>query len=103
MNPAPSSRTVFVVERALAQAAAARGDRAARVAAATRALAAVQSALPPDHPQVALARLDLADAMPPGARAEALRDAARPILQAALAPDAPDRLRLQGRTTGTRR
>ncbi len=89
-------RPAAAVQRALARAAAARGDAAARRIASEAAHAALRAGLPADHPMVALAELDLADALlaDDPARARALRVTARTVLDGALAPDSPDRERL---------
>jgi serine/threonine-protein kinase len=90
------TRPAASVQRALARAAAARGDAAARRIASEAAHAALRAGLPANHPMVALAELDLADAIVADdpARARQLRAGARAILDAALAPESPDRKRL---------
>jgi serine/threonine-protein kinase len=92
-----SPRTVAAIQRTLARVAGARGDAAGRVAAREAAVAALRAALPASHPLLALAELDLAEALGPDRAAEAarLRAAAVPVLDAALSPASPDRRRLR--------
>lgn len=95
-RPLPA-RTAAAVHAALANVAAADADAEAVRAHRERAADALRAGLPALHPMVALAELDLADALArrDPARARALRARAEPILDAALAPRAPDRARLR--------
>ncbi len=94
---AASARGVAAIQRTLMRVAVARGDAPAREDAARAALAALTPVLPEGHPMIALARLDLADAL--RARdpreAAALHASAVPVLDAALAPVSRDRPRLR--------
>jgi serine/threonine-protein kinase len=89
-------RIAAAVHRALARVAAARGEPAAAQAAFEAAVTSLSATMPADHPVLALAELDLADAIAVSdpARARTLRIRAASILDAALAPQAPDRRRL---------
>ena len=97
-------RTVAAAHRVLAAVAMAEGDAAGRVAALEAALSVLRAALPPGHPLLALAELDLADALGPERAAEAarLRAAAMPVLGAALSPASPDRARFRNGRAATR-
>jgi serine/threonine-protein kinase len=89
-------RTIAAAHRALAALAATEGDAARRIESLAAALAVLRGALPAGHPLLALAELDLAEALGPDRAAEAarLRAGAVPLLDAALSPESPDRRRL---------
>jgi serine/threonine-protein kinase len=83
------------IERAFAALAVAVGDEAALIKAHESALKALREALPADHPKVALAELILAESLQRSQPevAASLRARAIPLLDAALAPNSPDRQR----------